>query len=160
LNYGDRATPLNASATIVPHYRACIVQRIDRKRMSYTLATAAKATGLNKSTILRAIKTGQITGTKDEFGEWRVEPAELHRVYPAVAELSTGSDAMRRYAASNAAALDAEIEALIRRAGDRLRQQLEEMRCSRDAGCDQAQTSHRKLADQAEWRPWRRRLVG
>ena len=77
--------------------------------MSYTLATAAKATGLNKSTILRAIKSGQITGRKDQFGEWRVEPVELHRVYPAVAELSAGSDVPRRHATSDAAALDAEI---------------------------------------------------
>ncbi len=66
--------------------------------MSYTLATAAKATGLNKSTILRAIKGGQISGTKDPFGEWRIEPVELHRVYPAVAELSAGSDVPRRHA--------------------------------------------------------------
>jgi hypothetical protein len=101
--------------------------------MSYTLATAAKATGLNKSTILRAIKSGQIIGTKDRFGEWRVEPVELHRVYPPVAELSAGSSVPRRHAGSEAAALDAEIEALIRRAGDLLRQQLEEARRARDA---------------------------
>jgi hypothetical protein len=58
--------------------------------MSCTLATAAKATGLNKSTILRAIKIGQITGTKDQFGEWRVEPVEFHRVHPAVPERQGG----------------------------------------------------------------------
>jgi hypothetical protein len=101
--------------------------------MSYTLATAAKATGLNRSTILRAIKGGQITGTKDQFGEWRVEPVELHRVYPAVAELSAGSDAPRRHAASDAAALDVQIEALIRRAEELLRQQLDEVRRAPDA---------------------------
>ena len=36
-----------------------------------------------KSTVLRAIKAGRISGTKDEQGEWHVEPAELHRVYPS-----------------------------------------------------------------------------
>ncbi len=36
-----------------------------------------------KSTVLRAIKAGRISGTKDEQGEWHVEPAELHRVLPA-----------------------------------------------------------------------------
>jgi hypothetical protein len=35
--------------------------------MSYTLATAAAAAGVNKT-------------AKDEHGEWRIEPAELHRV--------------------------------------------------------------------------------
>ena len=87
--------------------------------MSYTLATAAKATGLNKSTILRAIKSGQINGAKDQFGEWRIEAVELHRVYPAVAELSAGSAVPKRHR-SDAAALDAEIEALVSRAGDLL----------------------------------------
>jgi hypothetical protein len=52
--------------------------------MAYSLAAAAAATGLNKTTVLRAIKTGKISGTRSENGEWRVEPAELHRVYPSV----------------------------------------------------------------------------
>ena len=51
--------------------------------MSYDLAAAAAATGLNKASILRAIKSGKISGTKDALGQWWVEPAELHRVLPA-----------------------------------------------------------------------------
>ena len=51
-------------------------------RMSYTLADAATATGLSKSIIRRAIKDGKLVGTKDEFGKWSVEPAELHLVFP------------------------------------------------------------------------------
>ena len=50
--------------------------------MAYTLAEAAAACGLNKTTVLRAIKSGKITGTKDEHGGWHVEPGELHRIYP------------------------------------------------------------------------------
>ena len=34
--------------------------------MSYTLAAAAAACGLNKSTVLRAIKAGKTSGTKDD----------------------------------------------------------------------------------------------
>jgi hypothetical protein len=48
--------------------------------MSYSLAAAATATGLNKTSILRAIKTGEISGTKDALGQWWVDPAELQRV--------------------------------------------------------------------------------
>ena len=48
--------------------------------MPYDLAEAAAATGLNKASILRAIKSGKISGTKDALGQWWVEPAELHRV--------------------------------------------------------------------------------
>ena len=48
--------------------------------MSYSLGAAAAATGLNNTSILRAIKSGKISGTKDALGQWWVEPAELHRV--------------------------------------------------------------------------------
>src|SRR6266568_949463 len=41
-------------------------QRTGAQRMSYTLAAAAAACGLNKSTVLRAIKAGKISGTQDE----------------------------------------------------------------------------------------------
>jgi hypothetical protein len=37
--------------------------------MAYTLAAAAAATGTNKTTVLRAIKAGKITGTKDAHGQ-------------------------------------------------------------------------------------------
>jgi hypothetical protein len=50
--------------------------------MSYSLAEAAHATGLNRSTILRALKAGRISGARDEVGAWRVEPVELHRLFP------------------------------------------------------------------------------
>src|SRR5258705_7295295 len=49
-------------------------QRTGAQRMSYTLAAAAAACGLNKSTVLRAIKAGKISGTKDEHGEWTSRP--------------------------------------------------------------------------------------
>ena len=51
-----------------------------RNTMSYSLGAAAAAIGLNKTSILRAIKSGKISGTKDALGQWWVEPAELHRV--------------------------------------------------------------------------------
>ena len=50
--------------------------------MALTLAEAAQATGLNRSTVLRAIKSGKISGTRDHNGQWSVEPAELFRVFP------------------------------------------------------------------------------
>jgi excisionase family DNA binding protein len=49
--------------------------------MSYSLSEAATACGVYKSTIVRSIKAGRLTGTKDALGQWRIEPAELHRVY-------------------------------------------------------------------------------
>lgn len=54
--------------------------------MVYTLGQAAKAAGKSKSTILKAIKSGRISGEKDDSGDWKINPAELHRVYPLVQE--------------------------------------------------------------------------
>ncbi len=54
----------------------------------YTIATAAAAVGRNKNAILRAINTGKISVSKDENGEWQIEPAELHRLYPPLRNAS------------------------------------------------------------------------
>ncbi|WP_414900776.1 helix-turn-helix domain-containing protein [Sphingomonas flavalba] len=52
--------------------------------MSYTLNEAAKATGKSKTTIHRALKSGKISAVKRDNGAYSIEPAELHRVFPAV----------------------------------------------------------------------------
>lgn len=52
----------------------------------YTLGTAAKATGKAKATISKALKSGRISGQKGDDGVFRIDPAELHRVYPPISE--------------------------------------------------------------------------
>jgi hypothetical protein len=111
--------------------------------MSYNLAEAA-------ATILRTIKGGNSAAAKRELGDRRVEPAEPHREHPAMGERSIGGDPAQRHAAPQAADLEAEIEALIGKAGDRLRQQLDEVHHGRDAGRDQA----RLPPDPRERRRW------
>jgi hypothetical protein len=55
----------------------------------YSVAAAAGITGLSKTTVLRAIQAGHISGTKNEINEWQVDPAELHRLYsPEVTRLA------------------------------------------------------------------------
>jgi hypothetical protein len=50
--------------------------------MVYTLAQAAAATRRNRSTLLKAIKSGKLSAARDETtGAWRVDPSELARVY-------------------------------------------------------------------------------
>jgi hypothetical protein len=51
--------------------------------LPYSLSQAAEAVGMNRSSILRAIKAGKISATRDEHDQWQIEPAELHRIYPA-----------------------------------------------------------------------------
>jgi hypothetical protein len=62
--------------------------------MSYTLAKAAKACGVNKSAVKRAVKDGRISGTKDDRGIWLVEAAELHRIFPPVASAAASTEAL------------------------------------------------------------------
>lgn len=50
----------------------------------HTLGTAAKATGKSKGTIRKAIEMGRLSGSKNDKGEYEIDPAELHRVYPPI----------------------------------------------------------------------------
>lgn len=50
--------------------------------MSITLAQAAEQCGINRSTLLRAVKSGRISGTRDDAGNWTIDPAEAFRAFP------------------------------------------------------------------------------
>jgi hypothetical protein len=50
--------------------------------MAFDLASAAAATGVAKSSVLRAIKAGRISATRDDAQRWHVEPAELFKIFP------------------------------------------------------------------------------
>ena len=54
--------------------------------MKYTLSQAAEATGKNKATIQRAIKSGKISAQKNSSGAYEIDPAELHRVFSAATQ--------------------------------------------------------------------------
>lgn len=56
--------------------------------MVYTLGEAAKATGKSKATISKSIKSGRISAVKDETGTFRIDPSELHRVYPPIVSIT------------------------------------------------------------------------
>lgn len=50
---------------------------------SLSLKQAAEQVGRDRTTLLRAIKSGDLSATKDEAGQWWIEGAELFRRYPA-----------------------------------------------------------------------------
>jgi len=148
--------------------------------MYTSLAQAARATGLDKSTILRAIRSHKISAAKSERdGGWTIDPAELHRVFPPapagnpVGPGSNGGNgegvAGPRDATAVApvatAVLEAQVAAL-RETVDLLRRQLdgqaalvEDVRTDRDHWRAQAEALPRLLAP-PERRPWWRRLAG
>jgi excisionase family DNA binding protein len=63
----------------------------------FTLGEAAKQAGVSKPTMSKAIKTGRLSAEKQPDGSYRIQPAELFRVYPPEArskfdERETGND--------------------------------------------------------------------
>jgi hypothetical protein len=50
--------------------------------MYTSLGQAAKAAGVSRSAILRAIRAHRISASKTDTGDWQIDPAELHRVFP------------------------------------------------------------------------------
>jgi septal ring factor EnvC (AmiA/AmiB activator) len=70
---------------------------------SLTLAEAASATGMVKSSILSAIKSCRWSGARAEFGQLRIEAAELHR---ELAEIRTRASLAEQRVADLTAMLD------------------------------------------------------
>jgi hypothetical protein len=64
----------------------------------YSVPQAAAAVGRNRSSILRAIKSGRLTAARDDAtGAWRIDASELHRLFPTVrASDAVGGDAPSR----------------------------------------------------------------
>jgi hypothetical protein len=142
--------------------------------MGYTLGQAARTVGMSKTSILRSIKAGRISGTKDEFGQWCIEPCELHRVYPALSDVTDSEDTPERAVTGGKTGGDTTLVEAMRaslleqRIGDlkamldEMRTQRDDMRGQRDAWQRQAETSQRALTDQREkhtpqsWWQWLR----
>src|SRR6516162_4388897 len=103
--------------------------------MSYTLGQAAKAVGMSKTSILRSIKAGRISAGRDEFGQWAIEPCELHRVYPPLTdENDTGNGTGERaVTGEDTALLETKSRAsLVEQRISDLRTILDDMRAQRD----------------------------
>jgi hypothetical protein len=126
--------------------------------MSYPFATAT-------ATILRAIKAGKVSGTKDGSGQ--IETAELHGIYPrngadtdAAVELGMAAPPLVPVERMPA---HAELRLRVALAEERLSETkaaLDDMRRDRDAWRDQAQASQRPFTDHGDRRPWwKRRLA-
>jgi hypothetical protein len=59
----------------------------------YSLSSAAKATGIAKSTIYEAIKARRLPARKLDTGDYAIDPAELRRVFPSAPPVATGARA-------------------------------------------------------------------
>lgn len=128
--------------------------------MAYTLGEAAKATGKSKATISKAIKNGRISASKDETGTFRIDPAELHRVYtPAVSDEQTETPTEPVVNTINNGRIK-ELEARLEAANERLTDKetvIADLREDRDKWRQQATTL---LVDQRPKPGFWARLIG
>jgi uncharacterized protein YhaN len=63
--------------------------------MALTAREAGERVGKTRQAIIKAIRKGTLSAEKDASGEWRIEPAELFRVYPAVPAVDDNEPATR-----------------------------------------------------------------
>jgi hypothetical protein len=115
-----------------------------------TLAEAAKETGLTKPAIFKSIKNGKISASKDERGQWMIDPAELFRVYDPVSKKeviepqTTNLGLLLRLKE-----LESKLEVTDKRLLDRDRE-IDDLRMQRDHWQTQAEQITRLLADGRE----------
>lgn len=77
--------------------------------MSYTVGEAARATGKSKSTISRAIEAGRISAERCEDRSYRIEPVELHRVFPPATVAEQPNDVLRDPSHDPVAGVEAKV---------------------------------------------------
>jgi hypothetical protein len=107
-----------------------------------TLTEAAKETGLTRSAVFKAIKSGRLSATKDAQGRFLIDPVELSRVYEVninkvdkSKQIETGKESQET--------------AFLRRENELLRQQIERDREQIER--DREQISDLK-SDRDQWR--------
>jgi excisionase family DNA binding protein len=96
------------------------------------LSDAAKELGLSKSAVWRAVNSGRLPAIRTFTGDYRIDPAELHRVFPPGAEMATDVSPIvssRRdpteLELAEAASMQEQIERLFE-VGRRLRKELDD----------------------------------
>lgn len=136
----------------------------------YSLREAADAVGRGKPAILKAIKNGRISAEKDAFGQWRIDPAELHRVYPPVSPAVTGNGSEpgageRQETPKETGDVGGEAAILRERLLADKEAQIADLRAERDrlldlleaqAGAVKLLTDERRKPPRRGWWPWRR----
>jgi hypothetical protein len=77
-----------------------------------SVRVAAHLAGKDRSTILRAIKSGVLTATKTELGRLLIDPAELERVYGMLQPAPVDGEALPEHAPDGTGAAVREVKLL------------------------------------------------
>jgi hypothetical protein len=106
--------------------------------MRYTLKQASEATGKDRSTLLRAIKTGKLSAIRQDDKSYLIDAAELSRLFPLHMRTSENAQGLPRHAqaaAQGAQGLDvllADREGRREREIRRLEETIVDLRSERD----------------------------
>jgi hypothetical protein len=121
--------------------------------MAYTMGQAARATGISKPRLSRAIKAGKISAERQDDGSYTIDPAELHRVYPATVATTVNVER------GDTPAEPADTAATWRRENELLREMLGDLQRRLDReGEERRQAQTQLMALLADRRPWWRRF--
>ena len=109
--------------------------------MTMTLGQAAKTAHKAKGTILNAIKDGRLSAPKDDKGRYKINPAELNRVFP-FAVSKTDNDRSEKPQLTTqenhkTSVLEVELNAE-RKLSERLLAEIEDLKTQRDEWMGQA----------------------
>jgi len=129
--------------------------------MKLSASQAAQAVGKSVPTITRAIKSGKLSAERLPQGGYAIDPAELHRVWPAITHNGdTVGGALGHETSRETRVLEAEIEALRAKISDveaereRERNQLietiDDLRRRLDAESVERRTLTAQITDQRE----------
>jgi len=109
---------------------------------------AAKLVNRSKGAIIKAIREGRISGEKNDNGEWRIEPSELFRVYPAAnTDTDTNPEKVNVRTPHEINGLQAEIEVL-RELVDTLKSERNDLRGRLDQEGQERRQLMARLTDQ------------
>jgi len=86
-----------------------------------SLQQAADATGKEKSTISRAIKSGRMSGVKTDKGNYEIDPAELFRVFRPKAEPEESTGQKQHGAPDEMASENRELRVRVELLGEMVR---------------------------------------
>ena len=123
----------------------------------FTLGEAAKQAHVSKPTLSKAVKDGRLSAEKQPDGSYKIQPAELFRVYPpaakkAITETQTGNlelllkfkEVETKLEVTEKRLLDKESEI------ENFRAQVGDLRTERERWRTQAEQITRLLTDQRE----------
>ena len=136
-----------------------------------SLLEASKQVGLSKVALLKSLKSGRLSGRRDDSGRWFVDAAELFRVYkpatkttnPTPNESLTNEDGLTPSTVNDnqtkLAVLEAELQFTKERLAD-LQDRLADTITQRDQWQSQAQAQTLLLTDNRQKRGLLQRLLG